>query len=431
MNQRREIETPFNKAPVVRVVAALLMVISILAALTRITTQLLRVRSLKLDDHLTVVSTKGMTQATHSTEVFRSWPLLSPLWSFSKVQMVLANMMTVCMIARFRLSSRQVYNFGIETRHESSRGSEYAAHILFIAVLHFAKLSVAVTIWNMAPHNRRCAAVATSAAIVLWAVSATITVLFQCYFPEPWNYSTGQCIHRVRTWNHLDEGSVVAPIAAFWTYYSIGNIATDLAITCIMVELVRNVQTSRSKKALVIGVFGSRLFIIPAVICHIYFFNRAVNSSDSAFDTFNMWQPTIIMQVIQCLNIVTTCIPYLKPFLDSLESGRMSTGDLLQTINANSGSSKSGPGSGQTSGNRGNSRDIAPAGAVTSAASHRQHKIYELVQIPPKLKGATATAVAMQDRHSASWDRQSHTSQTVLVQQTWRVDIERKDSTAE
>lgn len=39
--------------------------------------------------------------------------------------------------------------------------------------------------------------------------------------------------------------------------------------------------------------------------------------------TFPVWKSAVANQVVQCLAITTICIPYLKPFLDSLESGQM------------------------------------------------------------------------------------------------------------
>jgi hypothetical protein len=53
----REHETPFNKAPVIRAVAALLMVIAILSAVTRIVTRLLTVGAFKKDDQLVAAAT--------------------------------------------------------------------------------------------------------------------------------------------------------------------------------------------------------------------------------------------------------------------------------------------------------------------------------------------------------------------------------------
>lgn len=59
----REHETPFNKAPVVRAVSALLMIITILSALTRLITRQLTVGSLKSDDVLVAVATVCTTRS--------------------------------------------------------------------------------------------------------------------------------------------------------------------------------------------------------------------------------------------------------------------------------------------------------------------------------------------------------------------------------
>ena len=55
------------------------------------------------------------------------------------------------------------------------------------------------------------------------------------------------------------------------------------------------------------------------------YFHRIGDSEDLTFD---MWRATICTQVVQCLSILTTCIVYLKPFLDSLETGFIQVGDL-------------------------------------------------------------------------------------------------------
>ena len=37
--------------------------------------------------------------------------------------------------------------------------------------------------------------------------------------------------------------------------------------------------------------------------------------------TFDLWPPSICMEIVQCVSLTTACIPYLQPFLLSLESG--------------------------------------------------------------------------------------------------------------
>ncbi|KAK2616280.1 hypothetical protein QQS21_000714 [Conoideocrella luteorostrata] len=224
----------------------------------------------------------------------------------------------------------------------------------------------------------------------------------------------------------LPEGKISFILkASLWAYINIVNILTDLAIIVITVQIFKNIQTSRSKKTLVIGVFGSRVLILPAVVCHIYYFNLSVSSPDQ---TFELWPPTIIIQVIQCMSILTTCVPNLKPFLDSVESGQMHAGDLRQTRSKNS-ASRSGNATTVSQSRR--RCQAAPSFSTNQHSDnlHRQ-KLYELEDMDTSMdmQRGTVSATAAYEPSGVGWDGQSYTSQTVLVQQTWRIDVERNSA---
>ena len=65
--------------------------------------------------------------------------------------------------------------------------------------------------------------------------------------------------------------------------------------------------------------------VTAAVICQIVFLNRIKSSSDP---TFHIWPVTLCVQLVQCLSILATCLVYLQPFFDSLETGFIQVGDL-------------------------------------------------------------------------------------------------------
>ncbi len=65
--------------------------------------------------------------------------------------------------------------------------------------------------------------------------------------------------------------------------------------------------------------------VIAAVICQMIYLNRIRHSRDLTFD---IWPVTLCMQIVQCLSILTSSLVYLKPFLDSLETGFIQVGDL-------------------------------------------------------------------------------------------------------
>ncbi|VUC35668.1 unnamed protein product [Clonostachys rosea] len=394
----REHETPFNKAPLIRAMAALLMVIAILSAVTRIVTRLLTVGAFKKDDQLVAAATVVVI-AQSAAVISQGANGLGKLESIS--------------------SDRVSYILK----------SHYASDVLYIAALLLSKVSATRTLWGMAPRERRKAIWATEALIAAWAASSILASLFQCSLPQPWDFIHGQCFNR----------------SIFWIYVDALNIVTDLAITGILVEMFVKLKTSTSKKILVIGVFGCRIFIIPPIISHMYYFKRTANSPNPIFD---MWEPTVIVQVIQCLSIMATCIPYLKPFMDSLNSGQMAAGDYRGTRSKGSNSrSQSGYASARMSRPPKSSRGTGAG--ITSFASRASHRLqkYEMMDMSVNRDRAggveenitTVTAGKKEDASNSSnnrsWDGQSHTSQTVLVQSTWRVDVEEsgkddKDATA-
>jgi hypothetical protein len=80
-----------------------------------------------------------------------------------------------------------------------------------------------------------------------WGVTALLLNLFQCDLPTAWIYANDKkCIDRT----------------AFWTYYSVTNIITDIAIIVIICGSVLKIQTSWSKKILVMSAFGSCILYV-------------------------------------------------------------------------------------------------------------------------------------------------------------------------
>ena len=64
--------------------------------------------------------------------------------------------------------------------------------------------------------------------------------------------------------------------------------------------------------------------VIAAIMCELVFRNRIAGSEDL---TFAAWPAVVCSQFVQALSIITACIPYLKPFFVSLESGMIRTDD--------------------------------------------------------------------------------------------------------
>ncbi|KAF5227518.1 hypothetical protein FANTH_14750 [Fusarium anthophilum] len=162
----------------------------------------------------------------------------------------------------------------------------------------------------------------------------------------------------------------------------------------------------------------------------IFMANASIVATNLDNPMFDGWASTLMVQVIQCMSILVTCVPFLKPFMDSLESGQMSAGDGLQPrTQASDPNSRTNESIHQ--------REPTPQRlrAITSLASNTSYRMqsYEMVDADTwddnRDKKSTVTVTARTKEPGDAWGRFSNTSQSVLVHQTWQVEIESPTST--
>lgn len=122
---------------------------------------------------------------------------------------------------------------------------------------------------------------------------------------------------------------------------------------------------------------------------------------------------------------MASCIPILKPLIDSLASGQLGADRLRrQGISAYGYNSDRSMHSGRHGPMTGNAIDeLGTAGVLGRNNAH------ELTTLPKPSRCVYATATATKST-GESWDGQSHTSQKGLIQQTktWGVEIESRSA---
>ncbi|KAK3687732.1 hypothetical protein B0T22DRAFT_137696 [Podospora appendiculata] len=184
---------------------------------------------------------------------------------------------------------------------------EYASIPFLILSIALVKWSISAFINYLSPSSRHHQAVmALRAVIVLWTVTAILTSLFQCAPPRTWDYAHGvHCVDR-RAW---------------WAYVSAVNILTELVIIVLYFTIIGNLQISRMKKANLLTIFSTRGLVVAATVAQLAVFWSAVPSPATDDLTDNLWLPILLNQIVVCVSVVTACLPYLKPLMDSLESG--------------------------------------------------------------------------------------------------------------
>jgi hypothetical protein len=69
--------------------------------------------------------------------------------------------------------------------------------------------------------------------------------------------------------------------------------------------------------------------VIGAIIAELYFRHRASQSTDL---TFSLWPVVVCALFVQCLSIIFSCVPYLRPFFSSLESGMIRMDDTRRRV---------------------------------------------------------------------------------------------------
>lgn len=141
--------------------------------------------------------------------------------------------------------------------------------------------------------------------------------------------------------------------------------------------------------------------------------NQRTHSPDATFD---FWLIAVSMSLSQCLAIVTACIPYLKPFLDGLESG-MIRSDLLRRGDVTaSQAAKYGYGS-----HFSKERKSPHSSANKSVLHNNQLELDSINTNGPRTTVASVMASGNQD--GVEWDAGSHSSRTQIIRQvkTWGV----------
>ncbi|KAL8725749.1 MAG: hypothetical protein Q9166_007149 [cf. Caloplaca sp. 2 TL-2023] len=188
--------------------------------------------------------------------------------------------------------------------------SYYAAVLLYVPCVCMSNMAVLLLLRTITPivaHRR--IAYTTGIFTILWAGVAEVVLAFQCQVPDTWALLRRQCIN----------------LSAFWYWFGITQLFLDLVLVLLPWVIVRRVQMSMRRKVVIACFFGTRLTVVVAVIAQLAYFNSA-NSSDDV--PYHLWTEIVCTQVVQSLSIITACVPYLKPFFDSLESGMIRSDDL-------------------------------------------------------------------------------------------------------
>ncbi|MCJ1328302.1 hypothetical protein MMC10_004978 [Thelotrema lepadinum] len=273
LESRRVVISDDNLGPVVSIVSILSLILVVLAVLTRLSARHFLRRQLTLEDGLVFLAAVFSVGELVTVLGLDNNGLGSPIKTLSPDQ-----------LDRFQQYS-------------------YATDVFYGLNLGLTEISVLLLIHSLTPVKGQKTAVSIVLGFTaLWTVAGVFTLLFQCHTPHTWQFIDNQCIDRT----------------AFWVFYTVVRLITELALIILPIALIWAVKLSRGKKSLVIVPFLLRILVIIPAIAQLAYFVPANNSSDPTFD---LWPSVFCAQITQTVSIITACFLQLKPFLTSLNSG--------------------------------------------------------------------------------------------------------------
>ncbi|KAJ5059240.1 hypothetical protein J3E74DRAFT_419790 [Bipolaris maydis] len=161
----------------------------------------------------------------------------------------------------------------------------YIGDILFVSTLVAAKLSLLVPFTTVTPVvKHRVMMYTTSAVTVVW-----------CPSPQRWDIENPQCMdfRSIRTFN------------------AVMNIVTDLALVTVPTLMVIPLQVGSDRKP------HSSSWILVSVVgasaVQIFFISNLSLQDSNLLNT--IWPIVVSGQVVKVTSIMTSTIPFLKPFL--------------------------------------------------------------------------------------------------------------------
>ncbi|KAF9697533.1 hypothetical protein EKO04_004324 [Ascochyta lentis] len=178
--------------------------------------------------------------------------------------------------------------------------------MLFVS-LGFSKLAIVAFVHNLTPSKlHRKINYGVGALACLWLACAVLVAIFQCRVPRTWDRTLDQCLDRFTWWNSI----------------SIFNIVTEVSIIALELGITAQLRVTPQRKASIMSLFACRLLVLVAATVQLIYFHQESNDSSTKDDlTLGFWRSTICNQIVQCLAIITTCLPYTKIFMEGFESG--------------------------------------------------------------------------------------------------------------
>ncbi|CAI6332616.1 unnamed protein product [Periconia digitata] len=242
-----------------------------------------------------------------------------------------------------------------DSQRDTILKGNYAATILFFCSIAFSKFVISTFISSLTPKKvHRRINQGFFAFTGLWLLTAVLVSAFRCAPPDPWrNITSLKCIDYL----------------AWWYGVTVLNIVSEVALVGLEIGVIMPLQMARQRKAFITSLFALRLIVTVAAAVQLYFYHKDHTGELSGDFSLGYWRSAVCTQVVQCLAIFTTSLPYAKTIMDNLDSG-------LMGVKLGGETKGSGYGSGRTYELLDISRSAKPSSRVDGGSVIRTTKTY-------------------------------------------------------
>jgi len=272
---------------------------------------------------------------------------------------------------------------------------------LYILCVCFAKLSIIVLLRMISPGTvHRRLGLSIGVLIALWGLIPALVSVLQCKAPHVWETENNICLNK----------------SAFWHSVGAINIFTDLMLVLLPVYIVKGLNMKTEKKVTVIGCFAARSIDVLATA-----FQLAYTSGFSSSDfTSRLWQWVLMAQLIQTITITTSCIPYLRPLLDSYPQEMFV---IDETMLNNSKTARTANGYARKTNHIYILRDVKSDAYIKSTHnSHRRATAEDYADLESRNITTHAEIETIPLDERGKWDASSQRSQSRMIKATTTID---------
>ena len=220
--------------------------------------------------------------------------------------------------------------------------AKYAETLVYIPGICFSQAAMVLLLRDLTPVVRQRGFVSGVFGVVLaGGVVSEVVMALRCAVESVWDFASESCYSTVSMslfasspipisclcpcnyWvaNHLPffpraETDGMCTQSRYWLTFWAWQLIFELVLVILPWIVIRRFQISKHCKHVICLCFGTRLLVMIAVIVQMVIYNQGIGY-DLGFEN---WPNYICTPIVQGLGIITACVPYFRPFFDSVES---------------------------------------------------------------------------------------------------------------